>query len=130
LNVKVGSGYRQPRRKDGGVDIFVWKEFPDRNPGTPLALIQCTIQKQFTDKVGDVDLKLWSSWLSSDLDPMVGLCVPEVVVKSEIWDEVTTRGLLLDRIRLVTMQVEQPQLSPAEQAFIKQVIAGYKEAIK
>ena len=130
LNVKVGSGYRQPRRKDGGVDIFVWKEFPDGNPGTPLALIQCTIQKQFTDKVGDVDLKLWSSWLSSDLDPMVGLCVPEVVVKSEVWDEITTRGILLDRMRLVGMQMEEPSLSPAEKAFIKQVIDGYVEDIK
>jgi hypothetical protein len=130
LNVKVGSGYRQPRRKDGGVDIFVWKEFADKNPGTPLILIQCTIQKQFTDKVGDVDLKLWSSWLSSDLDPMVGLCVSDVVVKSEIWDEITTRGLLLDRMRLISMQIEEPHLSPAEQAFINQVLAGYKEDIK
>lgn len=130
LNVKVGSGYRQPRRKDGGVDVFVWKEFPDRNPGTPLILIQCTIQKQFTDKVGDVDLKLWSSWLSSDLDPLVGLCVPDVVAKGEIWDEITTRGLLLDRMRLIGMQIAEPNLSPAEQAFINQVLTGYRESIK
>jgi uncharacterized FlgJ-related protein len=61
---------------------------------------------------------------------MVGLCVSDVVVKSEIWDEITTRGLLLDRMRLISMQIEEPQLSPAEQAFINQVLAGYKEEIK
>lgn len=130
LNVKIGSGYRQPRRKDGGVDIFVWKTFEDLNPGTPLILLQCTIQKQFTDKIGDVDLKLWSSWLSSDLDPLVGLCVPEIVSKTEIWDEITTRGLLLDRIRLVSMQQNSLTVSGPEKAFINQVISGYKARIK
>jgi hypothetical protein len=128
--IPVGSGYRPARYKDGGVDIFVWKAFQDKNPGVPILLLQCTIQEKFADKIGDVDRRLWASWLSSDIDPIVGLCVPNAVSSSEIWDEVTTRGLLFDRIRLVAMApTMEAGLANTEEAFLKQLLHQFQEAI-
>lgn len=100
-NIRLGSAYRPPRKKDGGVDLFVWKSFPDNRPGIPIMLVQCTIKDDFINKIGDIDLKLWANWLSSDLEPLIALAVPGVVTREEIWSEVTTRGILLDRLRLV-----------------------------
>lgn len=128
--IPVGSGYRPTRYKDGGVDIFVWKQFQDKNPGVPILLLQCTIQEKFIDKIGDVDRRLWASWLSSDIDPIVGLCVPNTVESSETWAEVTTRGLLFDRVRLMTM-VTNPDanLANTEEAFLKQLFTQFQESI-
>ena len=64
-------------------------------------LVQCTIMDDFINKIGDIDLKLWSNWLSSDIEPLVALAVPGAVTKDEVWSEITTRGILLDRLRLV-----------------------------
>ena len=100
-NIRLGNAYRPPRKKDGGVDLFVWKSFPDKRPGIPIMLVQCTIKDDFINKIGDIDLKLWANWLSSDIEPLVALAVPGVVTKDEIWSEITTRGILLDRLRLV-----------------------------
>ena len=100
-NIRLGNAYRPPRKKDGGVDLFVWKSFPDKRPGIPIMLVQCTIKDDFVNKIGDIDLKLWANWLSSDIEPLVALAVPGVVTKDEIWSEITTRGILLDRLRLV-----------------------------
>lgn len=128
--IPVGSGYRPARYKDGGVDIFVWKAFQDKNPGVPILLLQCTIQEKFTDKIGDVDRRLWASWLSSDIDPIVGLCVPNAVSSTEIWDEVTTRGLLFDRMRLVAMaSTSESELANTEEAFLKQLLNQFHETI-
>ena len=100
-NIRLGNAYRPPRKKDGGVDLFVWKSFPDKRPGIPIMLVQCTVKDDFINKIGDIDLKLWANWLSSDIEPLVALAVPGVVTKDEIWSEITTRGILLDRLRLV-----------------------------
>jgi len=122
--IPVGSGYRPARYKDGGVDIFVWKDFGDHNPGVPLLLLQCTIQEKFIEKIGDVDRRLWASWLSSDIDPIVGLCVPHVVSDNKIWSEVTTRGLLFDRIRLLSMVAENASVLPAtEEAYVQHLLS-------
>ena len=127
--IPVGAGYRAARFKDGGVDIFVWKAFQDGKPGVPLLLLQCTIQEKFVDKISDVDRRLWSSWLSSDIDPVVGLCVPNVVTNIEVWSEVTTRGLLFDRTRLVLMcEDTELGLSSTQVAFGTQLIEQFRES--
>ena len=100
-NIRLGNAYRPPRKKDGGVDLFVWKAFGDARPGLPVMLVQCTIKDDFINKIGDVDIKLWSSWLSTDIEPLVALAIPGTVSRDEVWSEITTRGILLDRIRLV-----------------------------
>jgi hypothetical protein len=107
-NIRLGNAYRPPRKKDGGVDLFVWKSFSDNKPGIPIMLVQCTIKDDFINKIGDIDIKLWSSWLSSDIEPLVALAIPGVVNKDEIWSELATRGILLDRLRLVESCSDAP----------------------
>ena len=109
-NIRLGNAYRPPRKKDGGVDLFVWKSFSDNQPGVPIMLVQCTIREDYINKIGDIDLRLWANWLSSDLEPLVALAVPGVVTKEEVWGEITTRGILLDRIRLVELGEESKDL--------------------
>ena len=38
IGVEVGRGYRQPRRKDGGVDVVAWRPFGDGRSGFPVLL--------------------------------------------------------------------------------------------
>lgn len=113
-NIRLGTAYRPPRKKDGGVDLFVWKSFSDNRPGIPIMLVQCTIKDDFINKIGDVDIKLWSSWLSSDIEPLVALAIPGVVTKEEQWREITTRGILLDRLRLVEACADTPKADQLE----------------
>ena len=128
MEVSLGSGYRQPRRKDGGVDIFIWKKFQDPNPGVPLLLLQCTIMEDYINKIGDIDKRLWASWLSSDIDPMDGLAVPAFVTEPRTWSEITTRGFLLDRRRLVAMSDIQSRIEQTELAFFRQCISELKKS--
>jgi hypothetical protein len=113
-NIRLGSAYRPPRKKDGGVDLFVWKSFGDRRPGIPVMLVQCTIKDDFINKIGDIDIRLWSSWLSSDIEPLVALAVPGMVTKDDVWSEITTRGILLDRTRLVESCLDTPSTEKLE----------------
>jgi hypothetical protein len=126
MRVPLGSGYRSPRRKDGGVDIFVWREFEDGFPGVPILLVQCTVSENFLNKIGDVDTRLWSSWLSSDIDPLVGLCVPQMVEKKEDWRTITSRGLLFDRNRLSSMGPAEIKLDAIQEGYFKDLLVEFK----
>lgn len=104
LGLSVGSGYRQPRRRDGGVDVVAWRPFPDRRSGLPLLLVQCTLQAELLTKANDVDVRLWSSWLSLDFDPLTALAVPQTIpANTPVWSELALKGLVLDRLRLAGM---------------------------
>lgn len=100
MGVEIGLGFRPPSRKDGGVDIVVWRPFSDGRSGFPVALIQCTLEKDYLRKFRDIELKVWAGWLQLDSDPVVALAVPEVVASGEQWNDVARRGIMLDRLRL------------------------------
>lgn len=121
-NIRIGSAYRPPRRRDGGVDIFVWKSFSDGNPGSPLLLVQCTISRDYINKIGDIDIALWSNWLSSDINPLASLAVPFYISNQLEWQEITTRGILFDRGRLIEMFGSDKILLPSQsEAFLKRL---------
>jgi hypothetical protein len=129
-NIRLGNAFRPPRKKDGGVDIFVWKHFSDNQPGIPIMLVQCTIKDDFINKIGDIDLRLWANWLSSDIEPLVALAIPGVVIKEEIWSEITTRGILLDRLRLVELGTNITKFPKIENlSYLETVIAELSEHI-
>lgn len=129
-NIRLGNAYRPPRKKDGGVDLFVWKSFSDNKPGIPVMLVQCTIKDDFINKIGDIDIKLWSSWLSSDIEPLVALAVPGVVNKDEIWSELTTRGILLDRLRLAETSSDIPsQIEYENFDYLRQLVDEITELV-
>lgn len=103
IGIPVGAAYRQPRRKDGGVDIVVWRSFGDNRPGVPLMLVQATVQVDVVSKSRDVNRRLWAGWLATDVDPMVALAIPGTVTNAEHWNEISQNSLLLDRIRLTSL---------------------------
>lgn len=129
-NIRLGNAYRPPRKKDGGVDLFVWKSFSDSQPGIPVMLVQCTIKEDYINKIGDIDLRLWANWLSSDIEPLVALAVPGVVTKKEIWNEITTRGILLDRIRLTELASDVDNFIDVENRdYLEKLISEFAEHI-
>lgn len=101
IGVEVGQGYRQPRRKDGGVDVVAWRPFPDGKPGFPVLLVQCTLQENLLAMGMDVDTRLWSSWLAMDVDAMAALATPVALAPGTTWNELALKYMVLDRIRIV-----------------------------
>jgi hypothetical protein len=129
--IKIGAAYRPPRRKDGGVDIFVWKRFDDSYPGVPLLMVQCTIMKDYLNKIGDIDIPLWSAWLSSDINPLAAIALPIFVSNKAEWDEIATRGIMLDRGRLVSMNATNTIELPLKyKNYVARVRKGVSELIK
>lgn len=104
MGLEAGRGYRPPRRKDGGVDVVAWRQFADRRAGFPVALAQCTIQAATFTKTTDVDLRLWSSWLAMDIDPLSMLVIPGTVRSAgPDWQQLATVVMVIDRIRLMDL---------------------------
>jgi hypothetical protein len=130
-NIRLGNAFRPPRKKDGGVDLFVWKSFSDNQPGIPVMLVQCTIKEDFINKIGDIDLRLWANWLSSDIEPLVALAVPSVVTRDEVWSEITTRGILLDRIRLTELVAEVSDFNDIDnREYLEKLVSELTEHIQ
>ena len=100
LGVEPGTGYRPPRRKDGGVDVVAWRPFPDGRAGFPIVLAQCTLQSDLITKASDVEVRVWASWLVMDVDPVTALVVPQTIPVGVLWDQLTLRCMVLERIRL------------------------------
>jgi hypothetical protein len=103
IGVEMGQGYRQPRRKDGGVDVVAWRPFLDGKSGFPVLLVQCTLQENLVAKGMDVDTRLWSSWLAMDVDPMTALATPTALPTGTTWNELALKYMVLDRIRLTEL---------------------------
>lgn len=101
MNVELGSAYRPPIRKDGGVDVVVWRPFGDRRSGFPIVLVQCTLQRDLISKARDIDVTNWSGWLALDYPPMTALATPRVISDStDRWSQLNRQTLVLERIRL------------------------------
>lgn len=104
IGLTPGAGYRPPYRKDGGVDIVAWRQFIDRRSGFPVALAQCTIQRETFTKTSDIDLRLWSSWLAMDFDPMSLLVIPGTIrTAGPEWQQLSTVVTVIERIRLIEL---------------------------
>lgn len=100
MGINSGEAYRPPRRKDGGVDVVAWRPFRDRRNGFPVYLVQVTCERNYAHKIYDVDLRLWSGWLNLDADPVSVLAVPTTISPGEEWNEVSSRVVVLERIRI------------------------------
>jgi hypothetical protein len=117
MSVRIGNAYRPPYNKDGGVDVVAWRPFPDGRSGFPVLLAQCTLERDYTHKAGDVDTRVWSGWLALDVDPSTALAIPDVVAAGEEWNALAARTIVLDRIRLAALIGVPTDGSPADRAF-------------
>ena len=104
LSIPVGSQVRPSRLKDGGVDIIVWKSPPDSRSGFPVMLVQATVQQNLYSKCKDIDRRMWSSWLTMDVDPIIALSSPHLVLDKFEYQEISVNAMILDRIRLTTYE--------------------------
>jgi hypothetical protein len=103
MRVPVGTAYRPPYAKDGGVDVVAWRSFPDGRSGFPVLLAQVTLEKDYVHKAADVDVRVWSGWLALDHDPATALAIPDVVATGEDWNSLAARTVVLDRLRLSSL---------------------------
>jgi len=122
IGIPVGAMYRPPRRKDGGVDIVVWKKFPDNRSGFQIGLVQCTLQQNYVSKSRDIDLRLWSRWLDMDRDPMTILAIPNAVPGDQQWKEATANSIVFERLRLAHSHVNDLNSDLTE--FNKQLLSS------
>ena len=106
MGIKSGEAYRPPRRKDGGVDVVAWRPFKDRRNGFPVYLVQVTCERNYSHKIYDVDLRLWSGWLNLDADPTSIIAVPSTISPGEEWNEISSRVVVLERIRICELLSE------------------------
>lgn len=128
IGIPVGSGYRQPRRKDGGVDVVAWRPFQDGRSGFPVLLVQCTLQSDIIAKARDIDVRLWSSWLAMDFEPLTALAIPQTVPRGVVWDEIALHGMVLERLRLTELLKEAEELVTALE-WNEQTIAALSECL-
>lgn len=103
MGMRAAPGYRPPRRKDGGVDVVAWRSFSDNRPGFPVVLAQCSIEREFSKKVRDVDVRQWSDWLSLEAHLIVALVVPGALPFDEQWNEIVRNCVILERMRLMSL---------------------------
>lgn len=132
MKLKGGTAYRDPARKDGGVDVVAWRPFSDGRPGFPIQLIQVTLEKNFSHKAGDINARLWSLLLGLDVDPTCVLAIPRTLPEDKRWAEVATRAILLERVRIAGLTpVDLPVFAePRWRNLLESLIRGYREQFK
>lgn len=127
LGLKLGSAFRPPRRKDGGVDVVAWKPFKDRRSGFPIYLVQCTLQKDYVPKSRDIDLRIWAGWLDMDRDPVTILAIPRTISPGEAWNEVTANSIIFERLRLVDSL--NTRIPDAQQLYVKNLLLDFRKFV-
>ncbi len=100
MGVDLGNAFKPSRRKDGGVDVVVWRNFPDAKRGFQILLVQATLQDAIMNKSRDIDIRLWGGWLDLDRDPVTVLTTPRATFKTHDWNEASLTSIVLDRCRL------------------------------
>ncbi len=116
MGMKTGKGEKRSKRRDGGVDVVVWRPFNDNREGFVTLLAQCTIAFNWPPKAKDIVLDLWRGYIDFGKDPITCLAIPFVIPKPfEKWDELRrTVHFVLDRLRLCEL-LEDVDLSMTDQ---------------
>lgn len=112
--------------QDAGVDVIVWRPFPDGRNGFQLLLVQNTVQWTFRKKPYDVRVLRWFAWWHLGAVPTIGFAIPFAMPKGDIWwqDVVDGVALVLDRGRLLhALQDEDPTFWPEWSSLVQFVDA-------
>jgi len=120
LNLPTGSGRRSPSKKDGGVDVVVWRPFHDRAGAFLVILAQTTVTRTFVPKAKDISRDQWKDWISFGSSPITALVVPHSIpTNSDAWDDMHYDvNLILDRVRLCELLEEAEPIEHALHADI------------
>ncbi len=128
MGLRVGSSYRPPLRKDGGVDVVVWRPFPGGRSGFPVTLVQCTIGSDLRRKARDIDVRMWSGWLALDIEPATALAFPFVVSDAATWDQLSAITTVLDRGRLAALAAAVPSCPRPD--WLDEVVTTWREEVR
>lgn len=101
---------------DDGLDLLAWLPFPDRRASQLIALAQCAIGTNWAEKRSDLDVKLWQRHIRWDVDPVRVFSIPFEHEPGNSWRETSVRaGIVLDRVRLVSLVGKQAIPTPLEE---------------
>lgn len=106
-STKKSSSKKNPETaKDGGIDVVVWKNFPDHKESKLILFGQCASNmywSEMRDKLSDLDPKAFCDTYMQDqpLSPIVKAFFTPICISDEHWEICSRRaGLVFDRCRI------------------------------
>ena len=90
------------KAKDEDVDIIAWAPL-DKRSGQIVLLVQCTIEKDWRKSAAKIDPKTWRNIINFATTPRKALAFPQVCSLAYWKYQSTKSGILLDRLRLVSL---------------------------
>ncbi|MFH0874642.1 MAG: hypothetical protein V1859_01805 [archaeon] len=89
-----------PQSKDSGVDVIAWKSFGDNKPSQLIVLFQCASGFNWDQKLLEIPLKRWSTYITWVCDPVKGFTFPKIIPYEKFKQKAYDCGILFDRARL------------------------------
>lgn len=90
------------KRKDAGLDLLLYRPFPDDRGGLPVYLIQCASGKDWANKISQPNIGFWGKLIDFTSPPQKALAIPFALSDDDFREQsVLVEGLLLDRFRLL-----------------------------
>lgn len=87
---------------DLGLDLLLYRPFPDNRKGFPYMLIQCASGANWDEKLSTPNLHIWEHLINPITTPLKGFAMPFCLSESEFHKScVDNCGMFLDRCRLL-----------------------------
>ncbi len=87
--------------KDRGVDVIGWIRFEDGRPGQTVLLVQSASGHNWKNKLKDISLRAWGSYIDWACAPLKGFIMPAIVSDEErFFENSLDAGILFDRGRI------------------------------
>jgi hypothetical protein len=107
--------WSSPQANESGLDILLYRQFPDGRVGIPIFLLQCASGKNWRDKVKSPDIDDWKRYVQFAAPPQKAFAIPFSLTEAEFVRECgRTQGVLLDRYRILAADLINPDWISAE----------------
>ena len=105
--------YASDQANEAGVDLVWHLPFADQRCGAPVYLAQCASGSNWIDKVGEPNVDEWIRIVKFPTTPSKAFSLPFSLSDEDLRQQSTrTRGLLLDRYRLLAHDVSENEWVP------------------
>lgn len=93
--------------KDERVDVVAWQPFADMRSGQVIIFASCAAGANWKDKIGEVNLEVWKSYIDWVTAPLIAFAFPFVCLDDSQWIYLSklSGGFLLDRLRIASIFV-------------------------
>lgn len=131
--MKEGTGAKRDEpstssQKDGGLDLVVWRPFPDGRTGKLIAMGQCAAGANWSGKTTDLSTRAFcATWMQSQPMPEpIGMFFTPLRVPDRVWQrEVAHSGIVFDRCRIAAFAKRMPtSLREQCRAWSRHVVAA------